>query len=237
MPSSADAYFRLVKRTDPGYVVQTTMGRLIRQKAAAYLGGRLLDIGCGEKQKKLLVGDLVNEYVGVDHPGTYHDKSKVDLFATAYDIPVDSESFDSVLCTAVLEHLEEPQQALIEANRVLKAGGYAIYTMPLFWHLHEEPRDFYRYTRHGLKHLFEKAGFEIVEIVPGAGFITTFGVELNYYLLRFRRSVLRYLVDGFIGFNNWLIPRLDRGILRDERFTWMYLVVARKQPASSKSKI
>lgn len=229
MQSSADAYFRLVKRTDPGYVARTTMGRIIRQKAAVYLRGRLLDIGCGTKQKTLLIGEFVDEYIGVDHEGTYHDKSNIDLFGTAYNIPVEAESFDSVICTAVLEHLEEPQQALVEAHRVLKTGGYAIYTMPLFWHLHEEPRDFFRYTRHGLVYLFENAGFEVIEIVPGAGFITTFGIELNYYLLRFRRGMLRYPVDGFIRFNNWLIQRLDRGFLRDERFTWMYLIVVRKR--------
>ncbi len=57
-----------------------------------------------------------------------HDKFKIDLFGTAYDIPVKDEHFDTVLCTAVLEHLEEPDKAIKEANRVLKRGGiYHLY--------------------------------------------------------------------------------------------------------------
>jgi len=79
-------------------------------------------------------------------------KSKIDLFGTAYNIPVDDNYFDTALCTAVLEHLEETSDVTKETHRVLKAGGYAIYTVPFFWHLHEEPRDFYRYTKYGLKY-------------------------------------------------------------------------------------
>lgn len=78
-------------------------------------------------------------------------------------------------------------------------GGYVIYTVPLFWHLHEEPRDFYRYTKYGLKYLFEKNGFDIIEIKPLAGFWVTFGQEFVYYLYRFRR-------EGIVNPLWWLIP-------------------------------
>ena len=84
----------------------------------------------------------VTEHVGLDHENTLHNKSKIDLFGTAYDIPAEVEHFDTFLCTAVFERLEEPDKAIREAKRILKKGGYAIYTVPLFWHIHEEPRDF-----------------------------------------------------------------------------------------------
>ena len=61
--------------------------------------------------------------------------------------PAGNASFDCILSTAVLEHLEDPGCALKEASRVLRLGGHVLYTTPLFWHLHEERRDFYRYTR------------------------------------------------------------------------------------------
>ena len=123
-----------------------------------YAKGRLIDIGCGNKPLNHFLSQYVTEHIGVDHEGTLHDKSKIDLFGTAYNIPVDDGYFDTALCTAVLEHLEEPSDAIKETHRVLKTGGYAIYTVPFFWHLHEEPRDFYRYTKYGLKYLFEKNG-------------------------------------------------------------------------------
>lgn len=53
----------------------------------------------------------------MDHFDTLHDKSNIDLFGTAYSISVDDASFDSALCTAVLEHLEEPELALRECYR------------------------------------------------------------------------------------------------------------------------
>ena len=124
-----------------------------------YIKGRLIDIGCGTKPYRDLLVPFVTEHIGVDHEETFHDKSNIDRFGTAYDIPYEAESFDSALCTAVLEHLEEPEQALRECHRVLKPGGVAIYSVPFIWHLHEEPRDFYRYSKYGLKYLFEKVGF------------------------------------------------------------------------------
>jgi len=196
-----------------------------------YARGILCDIGCGEKPYKIMTRPYVTEHVGLDHENTLHDKSKINLFGTVYEIPIENEYFDTVLCTAVLEHLEEPDKAIKEANRILKSGGYAIYSIPLFWHLHEEPRDFYRYTKYGLKYLFEKNGFEIVELKPLSGFWVTFGQELVYYLWRFRRGgklnpfwwivpVLGIFIQGIC----YLLNKIDHS----EEFTWMYLLVARK---------
>jgi len=114
----------------------------LKQFARSYLRGRLIDIGCGTKPYKELLAPYVTEHIGVDHVDTFHDKSNIDIFGTAYEIPADDESFDSAICTAVLEHLEEPEVALRECHRVLKKGGIAVYSVPFIWHLHEEPRDF-----------------------------------------------------------------------------------------------
>lgn len=197
--------------------------------AANYLSGRLLDIGCGTKPYKDMLSPFVDEHVGVDHEATFHDKSNVDLFGTAYEIPADDETFDSAICTAVLEHLEEPEQALRECFRVLKSGGAAIYSVPFIWHLHEEPRDFYRYSKYGLKYLFEKTGFEILEITPLSGFWVTFGQLFVYNLYRFHRGPLRYIpVIPALGLAiqgiSYVLDRIDKS----EQWTWMYMVVARK---------
>lgn len=129
-----------------------------------YGKGRLLDIGCGTKPYKDLVAQYVTEHIGLDHPETLHHKSDIDLFATAYSIPEADASFDCALCTAVLEYLEEPETALRECYRILKPGGVAIYSVPFIWHLDEEPGDFFRYSKYGLKYLFEKVGFEILRL-------------------------------------------------------------------------
>jgi SAM-dependent methyltransferase len=197
-----------------------------------YLHGRVLDIGCGNKTKRLLVDDSVTEYVGLDQEQSLHDRSQIDLIGRADRIPEADGSFDGVLCTAVLEHLEEPRAALAESLRVLKPGGYAIYTVPLFWYLHEEPRDFYRYTRHGLQYLFDSVGYQIVELKPASGFWLTVGSQWSYYVTMSGRGLLMYLARGVVALNNVVFPALDaldrRLNPRAEKFTWMYLVVARK---------
>ncbi|MCD4727936.1 MAG: class I SAM-dependent methyltransferase [Pirellulales bacterium] len=226
------AYYKEYGITNPAYMVMRIGGKFIEKYSAKYMTGKLIDIGCGEKKKRPLIGKYVESYTGLDHEGSLHDKTNIDMFGTAYNIPVENEYFDCVLCTAVLEHLEEPQKALYEACRILKRGGHAIYTVPLFWHLHEEPRDFYRYTKYGLRYLFEQANFEIVELKPLSGFWITFGSEFNYYISRLAHGPLRYLVKVVIAMNNiafFALDRLDRRINKGtEKWTWAYMVVARK---------
>jgi SAM-dependent methyltransferase len=47
------------------------------------------------------------------------------------DIPFEAESFDSLICNHVLEHVEDDRRALAEIHRVLKPGGWAILMCPV----------------------------------------------------------------------------------------------------------
>ncbi len=210
-------------------LVNSLHDRELLKCAKSYVAGRLIDIGCGTKPYASLLEPFVAEHVGVDHENTFHDQDNVDLFGTAYDIPVDDNAFDSAVCTAVLEHLEEPELALRECHRILKRGGTAIYSVPFIWHLHEEPRDFYRYSKYGLKYLFEKAGFEIIQITPLSGFWVTFGQLFVYNIYRFHRGPLRYIpIIPVLGLAiqgiSYILDRIDKSTM----WTWMYMVVARK---------
>lgn len=213
--------------SDNSYLVHKRSLEVHRKISRKYVRGTLLDIGCGAQQMKPFFSDLVTQYIGLDHADSPHNPGSVDIIATAYDTTQPSDVFDTVLCTAVLEHLEEPEKAIREAFRVLKPGGYAVYMVPLFWHLHEQPRDFYRFTKHGLRYLFEKAGFDIEILHPCGGFWVTFGSELNYYMSSFSKGPLRLIVPILKAGSNLLCLSLDR-IHKAENFTWAYLVVARK---------
>jgi SAM-dependent methyltransferase len=202
--------------------------------ASKYIHGSLIDIGCGSKPYFNLLSEYVSKHIGVDHENTLHDKSSINLFGTAYQIPCENESFDSAICTAVLEHLEEPELALRECYRVLKPEGIAVYSVPFIWHLHEEPRDFYRFSKYGLKYLFEKVGFEIIELYALSGFWITFGQLLVYNLHRLNKGLLRWfhIVDGIglmIQAITYILDRLDK----TEQWTWMYMVVARKKSSTT----
>ncbi len=199
--------------------------------AAAELAGRkrLLDIGCGLMPHRAMFEAFVEQYVGLDLPDTVYDASAVDLMGSATDIPADDASFDVVLSTSNLEHVEEPAAALREWARVLEPGGAAVISVPLFWHLHDEPRDFYRYTKHGLEYLFQQAGFEIRRIEAVGTFWTVAATMASYHAFKFCRGPLRWLrlihlLAGCFQLAGFALEKLDRS----EKWACLYLVVARK---------
>ncbi|MCK4892266.1 MAG: hypothetical protein KAS78_06380, partial [Candidatus Pacebacteria bacterium] len=88
-----------------------------------------------------------------------------------------------------------------------------------------------RYTKYGLRYLFEKNNFEIIELKPLSGFCVTFGQELVYYIWRFRKGGkvnplwwIIPIVGMFIQIICYLLNKIDHS----ERFTWAYLVVVKK---------
>lgn len=219
------------KRWIINYIIEKELKKVLVQ----YMRGRLIDIGCGEKPAESLLKKYVREHVGVDHKETTHNKGKIDIFTSAYDISVEDESFDCALCTSVLEHLEEPSKAIAECHRILKVGGIALYTVPFVFNLHEEPRDFYRFSKYGLKYLFTTNGFQIIELKALSGFWVTFSIAFTHYLWKFRRKKswkmflrpLLFLIPPtaiLVQSTAYLLDRMDKR----EEWTWMYLIVAKK---------
>jgi ubiquinone/menaquinone biosynthesis C-methylase UbiE len=91
-----------------------------------YATGRLLDIGCGNKPFLKYTTHRVSEHIGLDHPASPHGNSAVDVTGFADNLPFESDSFNTVLLTQVIEHLEDPGNVLRETARVLKKDGFVI---------------------------------------------------------------------------------------------------------------
>lgn len=205
------------------------MDKAIDSAAREHFSGRMVDIGCGVKPYEGMLRDYVTEHVGVDREQPFNVAARIDMVGTAYEIPVGDGEFDCALSTAALEHLAEPELALRECFRVLGPGGKAIYTVPLIWHIHSAPWDYYRFTRYGLEHLFEKVGFKVLKIEALSGFWVTIGQLSVYYVYRFQRGPLRKLpVIPALGVAIQLCAFVLDKIDRAEDWTWMYLVVAEK---------
>jgi SAM-dependent methyltransferase len=219
-----------VAKTWKTILIYKIMDKEIARCAKTYMAGKLIDIGCGVKPYEKIIAPYVQSYTGSDRPSPFSSASKVDLVGTADRIPVEDASFDTAISTATLEHLSDPEDALKECYRVLKKRSFAIYTVPFFWHLHGEPWDYYRFTKYGLRHIFEKVGFEIVEITPLSGFWTTTTTLFCYYIERFNIGPLRYIpiipaIGIFLQSFAYLFDRIDNST----EWTWMYLVVAEKK--------
>lgn len=86
----------------------------------------------------------------------------VQILGDAQALGIAGRVFDVVLCTEVLEHLPEPQQAIDEMFRVLKPGGTLLLTTRFLFPIHDAPHDYFRFTKYGLRHLLRR--FEILEL-------------------------------------------------------------------------
>jgi len=128
--------------------------------------GSFLDVGCGMKPYESLFKSIAKSYIGIDHPitqgGSYGTLTRADIFSDAPSFPFKNETFDSVICTQVLEHVSDPSIKVNEIARVLVPGGTAVISVPFAWPLHEVPYDFYRYTEFGLKSLLENSGLKVI---------------------------------------------------------------------------
>lgn len=150
--------------------------------------GRLVDLGCGEMPYRDYFLQFADEYVGVDWSNTLHNL-KADVVADLNEeLPLESESCDTVISISVMEHLLQPRVFMREASRILKKGGTFILQVPWQWHIHEAPYDFFRYTPYALAELGKEAGFSKVQIEPMGGFIDLLAYKFNYFILRYRRG-------------------------------------------------
>lgn len=130
---------------------------------APYFSGSLLNAGCGNRD--LSAWFTAN---GVKEVTNYDIASDLDGAVTGSldSMPFPDARFDTILCNAVLEHVEAVDAVMEEIFRVLKPGGHAVIAVPFLQPYHPCPGDYRRYTRDGLVALGERAGLEAVTIMP-----------------------------------------------------------------------
>lgn len=155
-----------------------------------------LDIGCGNRPvcrfKKVISMDFDN------YPN-------LDVLGDALRIPFADGAFDLVWLGGVLEHIQDPRQAIKEIHRVLKKGGYLYAEVPFFQRVHAAPADFQRFTIVGLTELCSP--FSKLESGVIAGPSCAFSHILRQYLAlclsfnnRHAHHFFYYYVLGWVTF-------------------------------------
>jgi SAM-dependent methyltransferase len=172
-PQPLDFFF------NPVYLIRRPLFQWLRDKKSSVTGD-VLDFGCGSMPYKDLL-EFADSYTGLDLGTTEHGLSKPDVTFDGRKIPFDAEHFDTVVMCEVLDDLEDPSLQLGEIHRVLKPGGVLLLTTSFVWELHEEPYDIARYTEHGLRHILERAGFEIQEMRKLGHYTRTLGQMTAMY--------------------------------------------------------
>jgi SAM-dependent methyltransferase len=180
-------------------------------------GYRLLDVGCGPKPYYPFFAEQASEYVGVD----VVENPAAELRGPVEDLPVEDGSFDVVLCTQVLEHCDDPAQAVRELRRVTAPGGRVLASTHGVQVYHPSPQDYWRWTHTGLQRLFhEHAEWGSVSVSPGAGTATCLAMLLGTYVeIAFGRVAAKPLARGPVWMLNSAARSLDGrvALLREPR--------------------
>ncbi|MCW2791525.1 MAG: Methyltransferase type 11 [Nocardioides sp.] len=154
---------------------------------------KVLDAGAGKMPYKPLFAHVSYEAADmVAEPG-------LDYVCDIAQMPVPDASYDLVFCSQTLEHVPNPVPVLREFARILKPGGEAWLSAPLFYPEHVKPYDFYRYTKFAWRNMAKRAGLKVEDISWLEGYYGTLSFQLEMAFkalpadMRFWRYTLLHL--------------------------------------------
>lgn len=177
-----------------------------------YLSGHMLNAGCGSRDiSPYLLANKVTEV-------TKYDLASQDpevVVGPLESMPFEDETFDSVLCNAVLEHVADAEGSMRELARVVRPNGYVVVAVPFLQPFHACPDDFRRYTADGLGALGRRAGLEVVCVLPVHSIAQTLGWILWEYAQEKGGRIRRALVWPLILAATRLWRRTDPKLVRN----------------------
>ncbi|RJP32901.1 MAG: class I SAM-dependent methyltransferase [Candidatus Omnitrophota bacterium] len=191
-----------------------------------FVHGRCLDAGAGRMAYRQTIKETVEDYIAMD----IRPRTGLHAAGSVLEMPWKRESFDSILCLQVLEHVPDPRKALCEFYCCLKPGGFLIFSAPHLAYLHNEPHDYFRFTKHGIRFLLERAGFSVEEIIPAGGLLS-FLVHIPSMFIKALFSpipVINRCVYGFNSIVSRVVVWLDERVETRKLFALNYIAVARK---------
>ncbi len=192
--------------------------------------GELLDVGCGESPFYPLFLQRINSYVKTD---ILTSPVKPDIYSEIIALPFKAESFDTILCTHVLEHVFEPFCAFNEMKRVLRCGGVIIIGTPLIYWIHEAPVDYFRYTRYFYLKVAKIYDFEILYLKEIGGIMNVLVDMLSkgIILVSLKGKYLNFLkhISFLVQDIGWVIDKAFKKDFATTIINLGYVVAFRKR--------
>ena len=140
---------------------------------------KVLDAGAGSCPYKKYFSHAQYESTDFEDIFDKSSKNKHNFICSLDKIPRPNNSYNIIINTQVLEHVEYPQKVINEFYRILKPGGKLFLTAPQGWGIHGKPYHFFNFTQYGLESLFKNAGFKIVFIKPRGGIFWYLGKRIK----------------------------------------------------------
>lgn len=188
-----------------------------------YFVGKALDVGAGTTKYSTIILKTATSYTASDSfPGKH-----IDVVCDAHNLPFPDGSYDTVICTGVLEHVRQPWIVAKELERMVKPGGHLIVAAPFMVGYHADPHDYFRFSMEGMNTLFTNV--KILELSTYGGFFelissaAKFGFCNPYTMPHpglFRRNIFRVVQK--------VCKVLDKFSPAKGTFYEMVLLIARK---------
>lgn len=210
-------------------------------------GDKVLEVGCGNGYylsllnrlgiKLSLTGVDVDKLALKDAKKFINDSKVKVVFADASKIPFPSNSFDKIVMSEVIEHVNDEKKVLKEVHRVLKRGGTLALTTnnidyPFFWDpvnwilqhflnthikagfwagIWNQHDRLYKESR--IKSLVKNAGLNVEQIEP----LTSWCIPFNHYIVNLIAKLF---------YSNKLPKKLAKGINKFQNNKQPFLVGA-----------
>ena len=127
----------------------------------------------------------------------------------------------------VLEHTKNPIDAIQNLFEIIDENSYVMLSTPFIFHIHDEPYDYFRFTKYGLEILFQN--FKEVVVKPRNGWFET--ILVLFVRLRMERNILSKMIGNLFILIYFLltpITYLLQRIIKSEKITTGYFVYAKK---------
>jgi SAM-dependent methyltransferase len=130
---------------------------LARAAAEAFeLPDPILEIGSRRVPGQEGLADLRSLFTGREFCGLdLQPGPGVDLVADVEELPLPDASVGTVVALSTFEHVPRFWRAFEEIRRVLRPDGMLLVSCPFYFHIHEYPSDYWRFTPQALELLLE----------------------------------------------------------------------------------
>ena len=152
------------------------------RKNSKEFNGKILDIGCGNK--------------------SYQES---DIYYDGGELPFLKDEFDNIVSFQALYQVENLDLIFYEINRVLKANGKILITVPFIWfdggNIHR------RFSQEYIHNVFSRFGFEILSIDQTVNNLSALSLLASKYIndkiskisFKLIRVILRIFVTSFFN--------------------------------------